>query len=93
MAASGPIDSSQHGVGQWEPSLRDKSRFLEIARGSVLGCDAIHKIPISFEAIDPVLNRVGKPKLEPIVSMLTRLGHRTDSASEGSIEYEYRAAE
>lgn len=52
-------------------------------------CAAIHDILISFEAIDSELNRVGKTNLKRIVSMLTRLIQRTDSVSEGSIEYEY----
>ena len=46
-----------------------------------------------LEAIDLELNRVGKTNLKRIVSMLTRLIQRTDSVSEGSIEYEYRDAE
>lgn len=40
------------------------------------------------EAIDSELNRVGKTNRKRIVSMLTQLIQRTDSVSEGSIEYE-----
>jgi hypothetical protein len=58
-----------------------------------LECAAIHDILISFEAIDSELNRIGKTNLKRIVSMLTRLIQRTDTVSEGSIEYEYRDAE
>jgi hypothetical protein len=58
-----------------------------------LECAAIHDILGSFEAIDSELNLVGKTNLKRIVSMLTRLIQRTDSVSEGSIEYEYRDAE
>ena len=54
---------------------------------------AIHDILISFEAIDAELNQVGKTNLKRIVSMLTRLIQRTETVSEGSIEYEYRDAE
>jgi len=50
---------------------------------------AIHDILLSFEAIDPELNRVGKTNVRRIVSMLTRLIQRTDTVSEGSNEYEY----
>jgi hypothetical protein len=42
-----------------------------------------------LEAIDSELNRVGKTNLKRIVSMLTRWIQRTDSVSEGSIEYGY----
>jgi four helix bundle protein len=79
--------------GNGKQSLKDKNRFFEIARGSALECAAIHDILVSFEAIDLELNRVGKTNLKRIVSMLTRLIQRTDSVSEGSIEYEYRDAE
>jgi four helix bundle protein len=79
--------------GNGKQSLNDKSRFFEIARGSALECAAIHDILISFEAIDTELNRVSKTNLKRIVSMLARLIQRTDSVSEGSIEYEYRDAE
>jgi hypothetical protein len=54
-----------------------------------LECAAIHDILVSFEAIDLEVNRVGKTNLKRIVTMLTRLIQRTDSVSEGSIEYEY----
>ena len=75
--------------GNGKQSLKDKNRFFEIARGSALECAAIHDILISFEAIDPELNRVGKTNLKRIVSMLTRLIQRTETVSEVSIEYEY----
>ena len=44
----------------------------------------VYRLAIEYE-----LNRVGKTNLKRIVSMLTRLIQRTDSVSEGSIEYEY----
>ncbi len=83
------VDTPQYRRGQRKQSLKDKNRFFEIARGSALECAAIHDILISFEAIDLELNRVGQTNLKRIVSMLTRLIQRTDSVSEGSIEYEY----
>ena len=52
-------------------------------------CAPIHDILLSFESIDSKLNRIGKTNLKRIVSMLTRLIQRTDTVSEGSIEYEY----
>jgi four helix bundle protein len=75
--------------GNGKQSLKDKSRFFEIARGSALECAAIHDILLSFEAIDSELNRIGKTYLKRIVSMLTRLIQIKDSVTEGSIEYEY----
>ena len=41
------------------------------------------------DAIDVESNRRGKSDLKRIVSMLTRLIQRTESVSEGSVEYEY----
>ncbi len=81
--------------GNGKQSLKDKNRFFEIARGSALECAAIHDILLSFEAIDSEVTRLGKTNLKRIVSMLTRLIQRTESASEGLIEYdiEYRDAE
>jgi four helix bundle protein len=85
-AQSIPLNIAK-GIGK--QSLKDKNRFFEIARGSTLECAAIHDILLSFEAIDSELNRIGKTNLKRIVSMLTRLIQRTDTVSEGSIEYEY----
>jgi four helix bundle protein len=79
--------------GNGKQSLKDKNRFFEIARGSALECAAIHDMLLSFEAIDSEVSRIGKTNLKRIVSMLTRLIQRTDTVSEGSIEYEYRDAE
>jgi hypothetical protein len=74
-------------------SLKDKHRFFEIARGSVLECAAIHDVLPCFDSIDVETNRLGKTNRKRIVSMLTRSMQRTDSVSEGPIEYEYRDAE
>ncbi len=93
MVASCPIDTPQYRRGQRETKSQGQESIFQIARGSALECAAIHDILVSFEAIDLELNRVGKTNLKRIVSMLTRLIQRTDSVSEGSIEYEYRDAE
>jgi four helix bundle protein len=79
--------------GNGKQSLKDKSRFFEIARGSALECAAIHDILHSFEAIDSELNRTAKNNLKRIVSMLTRLIQRAESVTEELDEYEYRDAE
>jgi four helix bundle protein len=75
--------------GNGKQSLKDKNRFFEIARGSALECASIHDVLAVCDAIDVELNRRGKSDLKRIVSMLTRLIQRTETVSEGSIEYEY----
>ena len=75
--------------GNGKQSLKDKNRFFEIARGSALECASIHDVLVVCDAIDVKSNRRGKSDLKPIVSMLTRLIQRTETVSEGSIEYEY----
>ena len=75
--------------GNGKQSLKDKNRFFEIARGSALECASIHDVLTVCDAIDGESNRLGKSDLKRIVTMLTRLIQRTESVSEGSIEYEY----
>jgi len=75
--------------GNGKQSLKDKNRFFEIARGSALECASIHDVLRVCDAIDPTSDSHGKSNLKRIVSMLTRLIQRTQSVSEGSIEYEY----
>ncbi len=89
-AQSIPLNMAE---GNGKQSLKDKNRFFEIARGSVLECAAIHDILIAVSAIDAESNRRGKSELKRIVSMLTRLIQRTDRVAEGEVEYEYRKAE
>jgi four helix bundle protein len=81
--------------GNGKQSLKDKNRFFEIARGSALECASIHDVLAVCDAIDAKSNRSGKSDLKRIVSVLTRPIQRTESVSEGAIEYEYeyRAAE
>jgi four helix bundle protein len=75
--------------GNGKQSLKDKSRFIEIARGSALECAAIHDVLRVCDAFDDDSNQVGKSNLSRIVSMLTRLIQRTTGVSEDQIEYEY----
>jgi len=89
-AQSVPLNIAE---GNGKQSLKDKNRFFEIARGSALECAAIHDVLLSFEAIDPEFNRIGKTNLKRIVSMLTRLIQRTETVSTRSAEYEYGEAE
>ena len=75
--------------GNGKQSLKDKNRFFEIARGSALECASIHDVLRVCDAVDSESNRQGKSDLKRIVSMLTRLIQRTQTVSEGSVEYEY----
>ncbi len=68
------------------PSLKDKHRFFEIARGSALECAAIHDVLRVCDAIEDDSNCHGKRDLKRIVSMLTRLIQRTAGVSEDRIE-------
>ena len=75
--------------GNGQQSFKDKIRFFEIARGSALECAAIHDVLRVCDAISEESNDPGKTVLKRVVSMLTRLIRRTQTVSEGSIEYEY----
>ena len=65
-------------VAQWIPlniaegngkqSLKDKNRFIEIARGSALECAWIHDVLAVCDAIDVESNRRGKSDLKRINS-------------------------
>jgi len=83
--------------GNGKHSLKDRSRFFDIARGSAFECAAIHDILIVCDAIEPDDDRFGKSNLKRIVAMLTKLVQRNDAVSESSSEYpfehEHRFAE
>lgn len=78
--------------GNGKRSLKDRNRFLNIARGSTLECAAIQDVLVATEGIDPTRNGELKTMLKRIVSMLTRLIARADAMSEPAAEYEYRKA-
>lgn len=75
--------------GNGKQSLKDKTRFFEIARGSALECASIHDVLRVCDAIDDESHRHGKSELKRIVSMLTRLIQRSQSVAEDAFEYEY----
>ena len=79
--------------GNGKQSLKDKNRFIDIARDSALECASIDEVLDVCDAIDDESNRRGKSDLKRIVSMLTRLIQKTQTVSEDSTEYEYRDAE
>ncbi len=85
--------------GNGKRSLKDRNRFLDIARGSALECASIQDVLAATDGIDNESHSELKRILRRIVSMLTRLIGRADVVSETSEEYnaadeyEYRDAE
>ncbi len=85
--------------GNGKRSLKDRSRFLDIARGSALECAAIQDVLVATERLDDERHRELKRSLKRIISMLTRLIARSDVVAEtgtkydAGVEYEYRHAE
>ncbi len=85
--------------GNGKRSLKDRNRFLDIARGSALECAAIQDVLAATDGIDDELHGQLKQILKRVVSMLTRLIARGDMTREDSAEYnangeyEYRDAE
>jgi four helix bundle protein len=73
--------------GNGKHSLKDRSRFFDIARGSALECAAIHDILSVCNAIAEDENRLGKSRLRGIVAMLTKLVARNESVSETTSIY------
>ncbi len=66
--------------GNGKRSIKDRNRFFDIARGSALECAAIHDILRVAGAIESRETFVQKRRLKRIVSMLTKLGQRTDDS-------------
>ena len=73
--------------GNGKRSLKDRSRFLDIARGSALECVAIQDILTAIGGLDHDRHVQLKRMLHRIVSMLTRLIARSDVARETCAEY------
>ncbi|TWU43551.1 hypothetical protein Q31b_25920 [Novipirellula aureliae] len=79
--------------GNGKRSLKDRNRFLDIARGSALECAAIEDVLAATEGLNDARHRELKSLLKRIVSMLTRLIARGESVSESPVEYEYEYRE
>jgi four helix bundle protein len=85
--------------GNGKRSLKDRSRFLDIARGSALECAAVQDVLDATGGLDGQTSAELKRSLHRIVSMLTKLIARSEVVSESrgaynfGIEYEYRDAE
>ena len=97
-AQSNPLNIAE---GNGKRSLKDRSRFLDIARGSSLECVAIQDVLTATDGLKDERHRQLKQMLDRIVSMLTRLIARSDVVAEPvteynagiEYEYEYREAE
>ena len=74
--------------GNGKHSLKDRSRFFDIARGSALECDAIHDILTVCPALAPDDNLTRKSQLRRVVAMLTTLVARNESVSENPTVYQ-----
>ena len=87
--------------GNGKRSLKDRSRFFDIARGSALECAAIQDVLAISGAMSQEIGGPLKGKLQRIVAMLTRLAMRSDRVSESpawydpgiDYEHEHRFAE
>ncbi|MCC9602379.1 four helix bundle protein [Stieleria sp. JC731] len=74
--------------GNGKRSLKDRSRFLDIARGSALECVAIQDVLAVTEGMSAEDHLHLKRMLHRLVSMITRLIARSETVSESSAEYE-----
>ena len=59
--------------GNGKRSLKDRARFLDIARGSALECAAVQDVLVVSGGLNQATNFQLKSKLSRIVAMLTRM--------------------
>jgi len=73
--------------GNGKRSLKDRARFLDIARGSALECAAIQDVLVVSGGMIRETDHELKSKLVRIVAMLTRMAMKFDGVSESLSEY------
>ena len=73
--------------GNGKLSLKDRARFLDIARGSALECAAIQDVRVVSGGMNRETDHDLKSKLVRIVAMLTRMAMKFDGVAETLSEY------
>ena len=73
--------------GNGKRSLKDRNRFLDIARGSALECVSIQDVLVATDGLHTESHHDLKRVLNRIVSMLTRLIGRADVACDSNADY------
>ena len=73
--------------GNGKRSLKDRARFLDIARGSALECASIQDVRVVSGGMNRETDHDLKSKLVRIVAMLTRMAMKFDGVAETLSEY------
>ena len=73
--------------GNGKLSLKDRARFLDIARGSALECASIQDVRVVSGGMNRETDHDLKSKLVRIVAMLTRMAMKFDGVAETLSEY------
>ena len=74
--------------GNEKRSLKDRSRFLDISRGSALECSAIQDVLVATGGLDSDTSAELKSLLQRIVAMLTRMVANFCGIKEGEADYQ-----
>jgi four helix bundle protein len=73
--------------GNGKRGLKDRARFLDIARGSALECAAIQDVLVVSGGLNRETSCKLKSRLGRIVAMLTRMAMKFDGVSDSLVEY------